>query len=401
MSSLLVEVLLGIYLGLLTGIVPALVAGGLGFLFKYITGVTLPGLAVVALAVAIAGVSGGLLGLIDPTIAQSPRLLIALVLVMMVSLYSHAIGDRMGAELPRRFSLRELGKRTLASDVIVTVGGFGRVTLRPEGDIHNIDGFPPLSPDIRAELSSSEWEFPADLPLEELERRLETRLTRQYDFAEVDANIDERARVRLAAAPPLGSLSRRVPDGFRAVSIPGLVPTGVARGDRVRLVLPDRTIEATVVSAKSDPDAAPVLTDGGEETVPEAPMAPQTAGGEGRVTVLVSRDDARAILAIDRARILVLPRGHGLEYEAIRLLREAGNRFEKLTIGTVEGEGHLASLVDGAAVRVLAAYTRETGAMPGRQWRLDPGPKTTISAGDQLLVVGSTAEITAFRGRIT
>ena len=42
-----VEVLLGIYLGFLTGIIPAMVAWLLGFVFRYVTGVTVPGLGVV------------------------------------------------------------------------------------------------------------------------------------------------------------------------------------------------------------------------------------------------------------------------------------------------------------------------------------------------------------------
>ena len=46
MASFPVEVLLGLYLGVLTGIVPALVAWGFGFAFKYITGVTVPALGV-------------------------------------------------------------------------------------------------------------------------------------------------------------------------------------------------------------------------------------------------------------------------------------------------------------------------------------------------------------------
>jgi len=49
MASLPAEILLGIYLGVLVGIIPALVAWGLGFSFKYITGVTLPGFGVTIL----------------------------------------------------------------------------------------------------------------------------------------------------------------------------------------------------------------------------------------------------------------------------------------------------------------------------------------------------------------
>jgi hypothetical protein len=42
MASLPIEILLGIYLGLLVGVVPALASWALGFSFKYFTGVTLP-----------------------------------------------------------------------------------------------------------------------------------------------------------------------------------------------------------------------------------------------------------------------------------------------------------------------------------------------------------------------
>ncbi len=63
MALLPVEILFGVYLGLIAGIVPALIAGLLAFIFRYLTGVTLPGLGVVVLSVAIAGINGGFLGL--------------------------------------------------------------------------------------------------------------------------------------------------------------------------------------------------------------------------------------------------------------------------------------------------------------------------------------------------
>ena len=51
------EILFGIYLGVLTGMFPALVSWGLGFLFKYVTGVSIPAFGVVVLALALAGIS--------------------------------------------------------------------------------------------------------------------------------------------------------------------------------------------------------------------------------------------------------------------------------------------------------------------------------------------------------
>lgn len=65
------EILVGVYLGLLAGIFPAFIAFAIGFGFKYFTPVTVPGLGVVALGGTLAGISGGLMGLMDPTLAES------------------------------------------------------------------------------------------------------------------------------------------------------------------------------------------------------------------------------------------------------------------------------------------------------------------------------------------
>lgn len=65
------EVLVGVYLGLLAALFPGFIAFSIGFGFKYFTNVTVPGLGVVALGGALAGVSGGLMGLVDPALADA------------------------------------------------------------------------------------------------------------------------------------------------------------------------------------------------------------------------------------------------------------------------------------------------------------------------------------------
>lgn len=403
--SLLVEVLLGLYLGLLTGIVPALVAGGLGFIFKYVTGVTLPGLGVVVLSVAIAGVSGGLLGLIDPAITASPRLMVALLVVMMLSMYAHNEGDQLGARLPRRFSFRSLGTRTLSGDVIFNVGGIGRVSIEPRGEVDDIEGYPPLSPELRGELAAGRWEFPADVPIGELERRLEERLRGAYDLTEVDVTIDSAGRARIAAAPPLGSLSRRVPAGKRAVSIDALLPTGVARGERVALHLPDDRITGTVVSARSDPtDEPPAVPDGGAEMpghTPGASTAPKTTGGEGRVTVAVDPEAARQVLAHARARVVVLPRGLGLEHEVVERLREAGNEFGRLSIAPDHAGRTLGDVAGTDGVTVLALHRHVRGRESARRdWTIAPDATATLAVGDQLIATGPPDAIADLEERL-
>ncbi|MDV7349094.1 TrkA C-terminal domain-containing protein [Halorubrum distributum] len=415
--SLPVEIVFGVYLGVITGIVPALVAGTLGFVFKYVTDVTIPGLGVVVLSLAIAGVNGGLLALNDETIRSSeraPAILTAIVVVLMLSMYAHAQGDRLGASVPKRISLRQLRDRTLSTDVIELVGGRGRVSVEVAGEVNDMEGYPPLPADTRRAILDGDWTFPADLPLAELEDRFAERLQTELDLADVAVRIDERARATVAAAPPTGALSKRVPAGKRAVSVSALVPTGIARGDVVRVITPDLDAEGAVIAARSsgkpEPGAAAAAkpapagddpdpdedarTDGGEETVaaPPAATAPTTTGGEGRVTLALDRSEATALLRADRGRVLVLSRGTRREYELTALLRRAGKRFRRVSV--VAG-GPLDGHTIGEA-EVREAYDVAVLAARHESWTIAPDGSQSLSAGDDLFVVGSRDALDRF-----
>ncbi len=415
--SLPVEIVFGVYLGVITGIVPALVAGTLGFVFKYVTDVTIPGLGVVVLSLAIAGVNGGLLALNDETIRSSeraPAILTAIVVVLMLSMYAHAQGDRLGASVPKRISLRQLRDRTLSTDVIELVGGRGRVSVEVAGEVNDMEGYPPLPADTRRAILDGDWTFPADLPLAELEDRFAERLQTELDLADVAVRIDERARATVAAAPPTGALSKRVPAGKRAVSVSALVPTGIARGDVVRVITSDLDAEGAVIAARSsgkpEPGAAAAAkpapagddpdpdedarTDGGEETVaaPPAATAPTTTGGEGRVTLALDRSEATALLRADRGRVLVLSRGTRREYELTALLRRAGKRFRRVSV--VAG-GPLDGHTIGEA-EVREAYDVAVLAARHESWTIAPDGSQSLSAGDDLFVVGSRDALDRF-----
>ena len=414
MAAFPVQVLLGLYLGVLTGIIPAVVAWGMGFLFKYFTGVSIPAFAVVVLSLAIAGANGGLLALADPTVTDAPNqvtLTTAIIVVLMISLYAHAQGDKTGETMPRHLSLRRLRERTLSTDVVELVGGLGQVRVRVAGEVEDLEGYPPLPDDLRAEIREAEWTFPADLPISELESRVVDTLRTSYDITDASVHIDERGNATIAAAPPTGGVSKRVPDGERAVSIGALVPTGLARGDEVTIHLPGDAVEGTVVSARSDypgdgtggspPEGGPAATDGGEPEETDAvaiQRSPTTTGGDGRLTVAVGREDAARLLAADRGHVVVRARGLRREYELLTLLRRAGRRIQKVGVGK-DGE-LVGGTIGDAAVRdnydvAILAVRRADG------WTLTPRGNTEIAPGDELFVVGARSGIERFREAVS
>lgn len=407
MAPLPVDVLLGIYLGILTGILPALVAFALGFLFRYVTGITIPAFAVVVLGVAIAGVNGGLLALVDPTIISStaaPTLVPALVVVLMITLYAHHKGDELGMRVPRRVTFHGLRERTLSADVVRRVGDRGRVRLRIAGDIGDVEGYPPLPDDVRREIREREWIFET-APLPALESTFADRLRSEFDLADVQVEIDERARATVRAAPPLSGLSKHVSTGRRAVAIDTLVPTGIARGDEVTVRTPSGSVQGTIVSVPDAKSAAPTATDsapgpeatGANSVSAEAGMddaalpapgpstvrAQTTAGGEGRLAISVPRAEARSLLGADDPMVVVRSRGTHKEFELVSLLRLVGLRFQKISVGEAVGGATLAELdlreVYGVAV---LAVRRPDG------WTVAPRGTARINTGDEVFAVG-------------
>ncbi len=409
MASLPVEILLGIYLGLLVGIIPALVSWLLGFGFKYIAGVALPGFGVAVLAIALAGVNGGLLALTDRTILDSPaapRVLTAIVIVAMLSMYAHSKGDEMAAGAPQRPSLADIGQRTLSLDLADIVGDRETVRIHVVGQVADVEGYPPLPEDLRAEIRDADLTFPADLRVGELEERVGDRLRTEFDLGEVTVDIDERGRASVAAAPPFSGLSKRVSDGRHAVSVDGLIPTGLARGDEVTLITTDAQVRGTVVSARTGDaasapdidhrsDAAPATDEAATSEVEPAPVrAPTTTGGEGRLTVAVTRTDVQPLLRADRAKVVVESRGTRREFELISLLRRADRRFRRLTLGQDSPllGTRLADLRlrEDHGVDVLAVR-RDRG------WVLAPAGDDVLAPQEAVLAVGDREALDRFR----
>lgn len=399
-----IQVLLGVYLGFLTGIIPAVVSWGLGFIFKYFTGVSIPAFAVVVLSLAIAGANGGLLALVDPTVSEAPNsvtLSTAIIVVLMISLYAHAKGDTMGEHIPRHLTLRRLRERTLPSDVVELVGGLGQVRVTVAGTVDDLEGYPALSEELRTAIASGEWTFPADLPVSELESRVADSIQTKHEVAEVSVEVDDQGRAHVAAAPPVGGVSKRVPRGKRAVSVRAMVPSGLTRGEEVTVHFDGERVRGTIVSARSDvpesAEAAPTATTSGGATVGEPsvapPRSPVTDGGDGRVTIAVDRADADRLLAVERAHVVVRAQGTRREYELLSLFRRAGRRLRRLSVA--QGAELVDTTIGDAAVRdtfgvgVLAVRTDDG-------WTLAPTGETVLEPDDELFVVGTGGDIDRF-----
>ncbi|WP_128476466.1 potassium channel family protein [Halorussus pelagicus] len=411
-SALLIDLLVGLYIGILSAVVPALVAWSLGFTFKYFTGVTIPGFGVLVFGIAIAGIQGGLLGLLDPQFVTSPSALVSALVVMMATLYAHAQGDRMGAEFPRRLTLRGLRERGLSADAVERVGRFGQIRVRTTGEVGDVEGYPPLPDDLRETIRDGEWTFPADLPLSELERRLEDRLRTDYDLAAVAVALDSRGQATVSAAPPTGALSRRVPPGERAVSVEALVPSGLARKDEVTVSTPAGDVTGTVLSARTDGSGSVPVSGGSagsdssksaDESVRSDDAAAsrptvsassgQATGGDGRVTVAVPRREARTLLGTESAEVRVRARGTHREFELLSLLRRDGKRVQRVELRS-------GSQLDGATLG--AADLRERYGVAvialrrGDEWTVAPRGTARLAVGDLLYVVGNRDALDRF-----
>ena len=415
--ELVVDIGLGVYLGILAGIFPAVVAFALGFVFKYLTGVSVPGLGVVVLAGALAGISGGLLGLLDETVAQSASGMTAFLVVLMLSLWAHSQGDKLGDSVPRHVSFSQLHRTGFSAEFLERVDSYGQLRIKPVGTIEDIDGFPPLSEETRTAIRDSTWKFPASLSRTELEAKLTERLMAEFGLSEVEVSITADGLAEISAAPETATLSRRVPSGMRAVSVETLLPTALAVGDRVSLTLPDEEFQGMVVSAKTkggnrsgesagktgstnpEPPVAETATepktDGGTEAPQELPpQTPTTDGGYGSVTVALPETQARRVIRAEFAKLTVHSRGNRREYALLNVLREGNTHLQLVTVGK-EGPLDGVRIEEGLnavdeAVSVLA-IRRKTERF------IAPPAGTKLAGEDELIVAGKPAAIRKFR----
>ncbi|RQG91804.1 hypothetical protein [Natrarchaeobius chitinivorans] len=323
------ETLLGVSYGLLVGFVPALAVGSIAAVIGFVRDRSIPvaaGVLTVPIAVAtvvVVGVGGS-----GSSLAQVYRLSMVALVAGLLGAVATSHGNRIATELPRDRASPIVRGPTLSADAIDAVDAIGQVTIRPTGAIREFDGYPPLSPALRSTLEEGAWRFPADLQLVELEARLERRLRTEHELAQVDVSVDGRGRATIAAAPPAKGVATTLDAGDRAVTVTGLLPTGLAPGDTVVVGDDEAAVDGEVLAIDDEP-IRQSERDRDERAGPVSAREHRRAdagtdGGERRLTVAVETTDAGTLLGESTRRISVRPTGANHEFEAAALLEATG-----------------------------------------------------------------------------
>ena len=397
------DVLLGLYIGVLTGVFAAIIVYTLTFAFTYVAGAKLSINYALMIGLGIAGVAGGpRLLMRNPEILQSVTSLVMLIVILIITFYVHKKAQDLAKSLPpKSVTVSKLRKRTLASNVVKQVGHFGQVTVRPIGEIRNIEGYPSLPAEARSMIRDDSWTLPADLPVPELEYRIKEKLEQEYHLEDAIVNIDSEGRATISAAPRVGGFSRRIPDTKRVVTVDGLLPEGLAEGDDVKMTLEETTVSGQVTSVKAanttetlehrDADQAQETN----EEIPSAPVPVETdASGNGRTAIAIEPGDVEAVVEQDLKKLYARSKGRLKEFELVSLLHRHDLRFRKFTCRS-ESEsldrtlGEL-DLRDTYGVIVLALRR-------ANEWRFAPEHTVRLKTNDELFVAGPKTSLDSFR----
>ncbi len=316
-------------------------------------------------------------GLFEPGRPNALRIATAAAIAGLLGAVGTNYGNQMATRLPRDRTATLVRGTPLSADALDAVDAVGQVTIRPTGSIREFDGYPPLPPALKTALENGAWRFPADLQLSALESRLEQRLQTEHDLAGVDVSIDDRGRATITAGPPVNDVATALEAGTRAVTVSGLLPTGIEPRDRVAIATPGATVQGDVLAVSDDTrsDVEHQPTAAGDQSSRSGRSGPSGGfdGGFGSLTVAVDSTAAGPLLETETTQIAVLPADSNHEFEAATLLERAGRPI---------------TTVEPAETPLDAATT--LGVRYGEQWEFSAEP---ASDADEAFVVGPVSEV--------
>lgn len=413
MTTLPGDVLLGIGFGAIIGLSGALLAA-VAAIYFVLEGENEPPLKYrIAALFGFGLLNAFLVGIVTADIGVLVRVPAAVSIVLVFGLFGYSQGATFARNLPETTGRPTERARHLSGEAVDSVDGRGVVTIQPTGEIGDVAGYPALSRQLREELSSQTWRFPADLPLSELEARLEDTLRTRFDLAAVRVTVDPRGLATIEAAPPAEGLSQRIPEGWRAITVEALLPDGLVPGDEVRLRTGSETTTGLVLGTDTDashesgdstasrqraggPSDPTTAAPGNQsstngQSTPEQPTKSVdkpggdnstghgAVGGYGRLTVAVDTAAAGTLLEATTVQVAAIASTTQDDVAAFALFGEVNMTVRHLTLeeSTIQ---RLPEFAD--RIRVLAVRPSKHREDPSG-WIFDPKPNGERSTDDE------------------
>jgi len=228
MSAVVIESLSGLLRGMMFGTVGFFTVMILSIVYRYFTNEKLSSFLGILFGLGVLGFSGGLLAILDnPTLGGA----IEVVAISIFTVWGVNTGDKIAEKMPKKS----------ASEIINGIRGgktaYTKVKLPNSRLIYDMAGKPKVPDSLKAELSEREFTLPADLPLEDITKRVKRRLITDWGLEDVELELDQESKViHLAISAKERGLSATIPEGHVAVPIEcKVIPSNLAPDDLVEI----------------------------------------------------------------------------------------------------------------------------------------------------------------------
>ena len=235
MSVVIAESLYGLLRGLVSGTIAFFTVMLLSVVYRYFTNEKLSSFIGILFGLGFLGFSGGLLAILEqPTLGGA----IEIVAVSIFIVWGVKTGDKIAEKIP---------KKSAASILDGIRGGkpaYTTVKLPNARLINDMVGKPRLPDSMKAELSEREFTLPADLPLEDITKRVKRRLITDWGIGDVELELNQEGKVlHFAISAKERGLSSAIPEGSVAIPIEcKVIPSNLTSGDFVKIFLENNKI---------------------------------------------------------------------------------------------------------------------------------------------------------------
>lgn len=314
----------------------------------------------------------------DPATGESalaPATIVVNTLAFGVSAVAAAGGGRSGDRLAETVLQRRPGRSVDVTQLVRAGGRVITVTLPDELD--DIDGYDPVSPDVKAAVAGESLVFPRGLTVDELRARLVERLEHDYGIGHVDLDVEADGTVAyLAVGSRESGLGPTLPPETCAVAIHADPAFAASAGD--------------IVQVYRTGDGDPELVCTGE----------LRGTADDVVTLAVDAADVPALDTATRYRLVTLPVEPRSDREFASLLRaaeetmgvttlEAGSSLVGATLGDVDASVVAVRTADGDVVPIpprsrelVAGESLYVIARPDRLRKLDTAARAEEADND-------------------